>query len=335
MFDVITIGSATRDVFIRPEEARVVKNSKYKTGKGLCFSLESKIDVPEIHFRTGGSAVNSAVTFAQQGLKTAILCKIGKDSRGKSILRRLKKAGVTTSFAIRDKKYLTAYSIIMVAGGGRTIFVHRGATEHLCCDEPVPYNKLKNTKWFYITNLGGRSAKIFLPLINFAHKNNIKIALNPGKTQLKMGKDLVPVLAKIDVLILNQEEASYVTEVEFSKEKEIFQKLDKWVKGIVIMTKGPDGFTACDNQNTYAGGILKEPVYIDRTGAGDAFGSGVVCALIKNKPLDEALQFASANATGVLGEWGANEGLLAVGDDIYKYGKLDIKKRVCRDLIGA
>lgn len=329
MFDVITIGSATRDVFIRPKEARVVKNSKYKTGKGLCFNFESKIEVPEIHFRTGGSALNSAVTFAQQGLKTAILCKIGKDSRGKSILRRLKKVGVTTSFVARDGKYLTAYSIIMVAGGGRTIFTHRGATAHLCCDDPAPFDKLKNTKWLYITNLGGKSSKIFFPLIDFAHKNGIKIALNPGKTQLKLSSKLVPALDKVDVLILNQEEASYLTGIKFKDEKNIFKKLDKWVKGIVVMTKGPDGFTACDNKNIYAGGVLKEPDYVDRTGAGDAFGSALVAGLIKGKPLEDSLQLASANATGVLGEWGANEGLLGVGDDAYKFGKLIIKKKTC------
>jgi len=78
---------------------------------------------------------------------------------------------------------------------------------------------------------------------------------------------------------------------------------------------------------------LSEPLYVDRTGAGDAFGSGFVSALIKGASLDEALQLGSANATGVLGEWGANEGLLEAGDDVYKYGKLDIKKKVCRNLI--
>jgi len=329
MFDVITIGSATRDVFLEPKESRVEKSKKYKTGEGLCFSLGSKIDVPKIHFRTGGSAVNAAITFASQGLKAAVLCKVGKDTRGKSIIRRLKGAGVSTNLIIQDKKYFTAYSVIMVAGGGRTIFVHRGATEHLCCDEPVPYEKLKNTKWFYITNLGGKSEKIFLPLINFAYKNNIKIALNPGKTQLKLGKNLVPVLAKIDALILNQEEASYLTGIKFQDEKNIFKKLDKWVKGIFVMTKGRDGFTACDNKNIYAGGVLKEPVYIDRTGAGDAFGSGVVSAIIKGKSMEEALQSGSANATGVLSEWGANEGLLSSNDNIYKFGKLAIDKKIC------
>jgi len=333
VYDVITIGSATRDVFVRPEEARVVKSSKYKTGKGLCFSLGSKIDVPEINFRTGGSAVNAAVTFSNLGLKVAALCKVGRDTRGRSIIRRLKEVGVKTSFILRDTKYFTAYSIIMVQEGSRTILVHRGATEHLCCDEPIPFEKLKNTKWLYITNLGGKSAKIFLPIIDFAYKNNIRIALNPGKAQLKLGKKLVPILNKVDALILNQEEASYLTETKFKDEKEMFKKLDKWVKGVLIMTKGPSGFTACDNKNIYSGGVLKEPVYIDRTGAGDAFGSGVVSALIQGVSLERALEFGSANATGVLGSWGANEGLLSKKDDLYKYGKLKINKKMCKNLV--
>ena len=330
-YDVITIGSATRDVFVWPKntETQVVKDKKYKTGEGICFSLGSKIDVPEIHFRTGGSAVNAAVTFAKQDLKVAALCKVGKDIRGKAILERFRKTGVSQSFVIRDKKYFTAYSIIIVAEGQRTILVHRGATEHLCCDEPVPYEKVKNTKWLYITNLGGKSAKIFFPLIDFAHENGIKIALNPGKAQLKLGKELIPALEKIDVLILNQEEASYLTGVPFEKEGDVFKKLDKWVKGLVVVTKGPKGFTACDNENIYSGGILKEPVYVDRTGAGDAFGSGLVSAIIQGRPLEEALQFASANATGVLGAWGANHGLLSAGDDAYKFGKLKLNKKSC------
>lgn len=329
MYDVITIGSATRDVFLEPEEGIRDKGKKYKTGEGICFSLGSKIDIPKIYFRTGGSAVNAAITFSNQGLKAACLCKVGRDSRGRSIIKRLEKAGVSTSFVIRDKKYSTAYSLIMVAAGSRTIFVHRGATEHLCCDEPIPYDKLKNAKWLYITNLGGESAKIFFPLVDFANKNGIKIALNPGKAQLKLGKELIPALEKIDILILNQEEAAYLTDVPFEKEEEIFQKLDKWVKGFALMTKGPNGFTASDNKNIYSGGILKEPVHVDRTGAGDAFGSGFVSAIIQGRSADVAFQLASANATGVLGEWGANHGLLRNGDDMYKFGKLKISKKVC------
>lgn len=330
MYDIITIGSATRDVFIKPGESYLDEDQKYKTGKALCLGFESKIDVPELYFFTGGSAVNSAITFSRQGLKTVALCKVGEDSRGQTIIARLQEEGVSTDLVLKDSKYLTAYSVIIVAQGGRTILVHRGATEHLCCDEPIPYEKLKDTRWFYITNLGGESEKIFPPLIEFADENSIKIALNPGKAQLKLGQDLIPVLSKIDIFIVNQEEASELTGVSFQDEDGVFKKLDEWVKGIAVMTKGPKGFSACDNEYMYSSGILEEQKYIDRTGTGDAFGSGLVAGIIKGMPLEEAFQLASANATSVLSEWGANHGLLSKDDDMYKFGKLNISKKACK-----
>ena len=195
----------------------------------------------------------------------------------------------------------------------------------------LPEEKLKEAKWLYITNLGGKSAQIFLTLINFAHENGIKIAINPGQAQLKLGKELRPVLDEIDVLILNQEEAACLTSIDFEKKDEIFKTLDAWTKGFVIITNGPEGFIGCDNSTQYSAGILKEPKYVDRTGAGDAFGSGVVAGIIKGMNLDEALQLASANATSVLGEWGANHGLLSKDDDIYKFGKLKISKKTCHE----
>lgn len=329
MHDVITIGSATYDVFLKPEEGRIAKGKEYEAGEGVCFSFGAKIDAPELHFSTGGSALNSAITFSRQGLRAATLVKIGSDTSGDAIMSRLKEESVSDELVLRDRKYLTAYSVLLIVKGQRTIFVHRGATEHLCCDEPIPYEKLKDAKWFYITNLGGESEKIFTPLIEFAALNNIKIALNPGKAQLNLGKKLGPILSNVDVLILNQEEASRVSGVAFDDRDGIFKALDSWVKGTVIMTRGRDGFVACDNQYTYSGGILKEPKYVDRTGAGDAFGAGCVAGIMKGMSLEDALQLASANATGVLSQWGANEGLLSRNDDMYKFGKLEIVKSPC------
>ena len=330
MYDVVTIGSATRDVFVIPGEFEIEEGAKYKTGKAVCFSLGSKIDVPEIYYKTGGSAINAAVTFARQGLKTACLAKIGNDSRGQSIRDRLKETGVSDELVVVDKKRLTGYSIILTAEGNRTVLVHRGSTEYLCREEGIPLKNLKQTKWFYISHLGGESSNIFSSLIQFASENGIKVALNPGSTQLKMGEKLYPYLDKVDVLILNQEEASNLTGISYDKEEEIFAKLDNTVRGFLIMTKGSDGFTACDNKSTYRAGVLKEPKYVDRTGAGDAFGSGTVSAIIKEQSLDTALETGSANATGVLAEWGANEGLLSADDDIYKFGKLNIEKANCK-----
>jgi len=46
----------------------------------------------------------------------------------------------------------------------------------------------------------------------------------------------------------------------------------------------------------------------------------------KPNNIEYAIQFASANATGVLTAWGANHGLLKKGDSANKYGTLQIKK---------
>ena len=93
------------------------------------------------------------------------------------------------------------------------------------------------------------------------------------------------------------------------------------------MTKGPKGVEVSDGKTRWSAGVLPLKKIVDRTGAGDAFGSGFISALIE-KPgdIEYAIQLASANATGVLTEWGAENGLLKKGDSAHKYGKLQVKK---------
>jgi len=64
MFDVITIGSATVDVF-----ADISK--KFKEVK-----LGDKVLITDLKFETGGGGLNSAVALKKMGLKTAFLGKI-------------------------------------------------------------------------------------------------------------------------------------------------------------------------------------------------------------------------------------------------------------------
>jgi sugar/nucleoside kinase (ribokinase family) len=48
----------------------------------------------------------------------------------------------------------------------------------------------------------------------------------------------------------------------------------------------------------------------ERTGAGDAFGSGCLSALIKGKDITEALLWGTVNSASVIGYVGAQRGLL-------------------------
>ena len=46
--------------------------------------------------------------------------------------------------------------------------------------------------------------------------------------------------------------------------------------GIVAVTSGPDGATVSDGNYIYHAGTFRETKLVDRTGVGDAFGSGFV-----------------------------------------------------------
>ena len=147
--------------------------------------------------------------------------------------------------------------------------------------------------------------------IEFAKKSKIKVALNPSSSQLKLGLEgLKDVLGTVDVLLLNQEEGAKLAGLPFEQEKEIFKRLDEYVKGIVIMTKGPAGVVVSDGEYIYEAGTFKEKKYIDRTGAGDAFGAGFVSGLMRYGTIEEAIRLGAANGTAVVEALGAKNGLL-------------------------
>ena len=183
MFDIITFGSATRDMFVISKNFQILKSDDFVSGKGLCVPLGAKIHIDDVVFASGGGATNTAATFALQGLETACVGKIGDDPGGHALIDELKKLGVNTGMFLKDRKQKTAYSVILsIPGGERTIMVYQGACQQLRKEE-ISWTDLEKTNWFYISVLSGPSGELFEPLINFAYENKIKIAVNPGEAQ--------------------------------------------------------------------------------------------------------------------------------------------------------
>ena len=313
MHDVITFGSATRDMFLFSENYISLKDRKFPSGEGLCVSAGSKIYLEDVLFASGGGGTNAAATFAKQGLKTAYVGKVGSDPGGRDLLEELEGLGVATHFVKKDQKDKTAYSVILSKPGvERTILVYRGACHNLKKTE-IPWHELK-AEWFYLSPFSGESSFLFSEVLDFAAKNGILTAVNPGDSQLAMGKKaLIKILEKVSVLTLNQEEGAKVTGLDFQKDEKILKTLKLWVKnGKVILSKGPAGILAADDKYIYKAGIPRSGI-VDRTGAGDAFGSGLVSSLIKGDSFEEAIQYGTANATACLQEVGAKNGLLKNG----------------------
>ena len=325
-YDVITIGTATQDMFLRGsmfkgeiKDPKELKKLGIHAEEATCFGLGSKISIEEPAIEVGGAAINAATTFSRQGLKTAAFFKIGNDQFGKTITNAMKKDRIA-NIGLVDKNVKTAFSSILLSPDSeRTILTYRGASETVRESE-IPFSKF-NSKWVYISP-SNIKFNIVEKIVSHFYNQKTLVAINPSSAMIKMGiKKLMPILKKTDVLILNREEASYLTKIDYNNKEQIFKKLDGIVKGIFVMTDGKTGAWISDNENIYEVGVFKNKKRADKTGAGDSFGSGFIAGLMQKHEecktglcnidnVKYAARLASANATSNVEQIGATTGIL-------------------------
>ncbi|MFH1036451.1 MAG: carbohydrate kinase family protein [Patescibacteria group bacterium] len=317
-YDVVTFGSAALDVYV------ISKDNVIKSGgkDGIFLPLGEKIEGKKIVFCSGGGGTNAAATFANQGLKVSFCGMVGKDLAGKFVLEDLEKYRIDREFLLETEKRSTNCSVVFLVGERNIIVPYRGASGIINFRD-IPLSRL-NAKWFYLAPLSGNLRKDLSKIVSFGKRKGIKIALNPGKYQLTT-PGIKEILKEADILILNREEASFLTKMPYQDENKIFRKLNELAKGICIMTKGEGGVTVSDGKFLYKAKVLKTKV-VDETGAGDAFSSGFVAEYIKTNNIISAIQFGMANSASNLRKLGAKEGLLEKGQPFKRvkvfYGKL-------------
>jgi len=343
MHDVLAIGTATRDVFLRSPLFKIVRDPKhleklgFPTGEAQCFALGGKIEVEELVATVGGGAANAAVTFARQGFRAAASVAIGNDIPGRVVQEELKREKIKV-FPARHKEKGTAFSNILLSPTGeRTILNYRGASANLSLRD-IPASAL-GARWAYVTP--GHIPFIEIKkIVEALARKKVKIAMNPSQYYVQMGmKKLAPIFRHLALILVNREEAAALTHMRYEDERGIFKKFDEVVKGIAVMTEGPKGVLVSDGARIYRAGIFRDQHVVDRTGAGDAFGSGFVAGLMRKHPtsrishpttdtIQYAIRLGSANATSVVEKIGAQPGILSrtAFDRSARWQRLSIKE---------
>ncbi len=312
MYDIISMGSATRDVFLGADDLKSLKSDEFPTGEAMCFGLGSKIEIKKIVTTTGGGGTNAATTFARQGLKTACIGVVGEDPNGHAVVDELNHEGIDTQYFSFHTEDQTAYSTILVhPSGERTILSYKGEGQHFDVSK-VPFDKLQ-TKWLFLDSLGGHY-DLLEKAVQWAAANNIKLATNPGSKELAHGLEKwKPLLKNFSIVSMNQEEAAGLTGIDYKNEAKIFKCMDELIEGIFVMTKGPEGVVVSDGHYMYRAGVPDSPI-VERTGAGDAFVSGFIAEYVRSGDISKAIQFATANSSSVVTQYGAKAGILKNGD---------------------
>jgi len=287
MFDVITFGSSTVDVFLKV--------------KKLSFRAGSKHLIDNLEVVSGGGGTNTACAFSKQGLKTAHVGLLSNDIFSHVILKDLKRFKVKKFFQRTDKK--TAFSLILSPfQKERSILFYEGAS-HFLSKKHIPFKKIRKTKWFYLAPLHRKSALVLKPLVKFAKENGIKVALNPAKETLK---DCKEVFRDIDFLLMNKEE------IDSLFRGGLQGKIKEMPSKITAITLGKKGSLIWDGKKLFEASSNNVRV-VEKTGAGDAFGSGFVSGLIRENDIEYAIRMAVSNAESCIGKLGAKQGLISKG----------------------
>ena len=305
---IISIGAAVQDVFLSHSEEFEPVSDASTQEQFMQLELGAKADVNNITFSTGGGATNGSVTFARQGLHAVFMGTIGKDPAGQAVLDDLDREGVDTSHVSFSDKHSTGYSVLLLAPSGeRTILTYRGASTHYA-EKNFDLDGI-SADWLYVSSMAG-SFDVLDKLFSQARRKGIKIMFNPGKGELKHPQKLRSLLDDVDVLSVNREEMQRIVEGETPEELAIHAL--NYVP-VAIVSDGPNGVVATDGKTIVKAGMYRDVKVIDRTGAGDAFGSGFLSQWVQERPLAECIVFGSANSTSVVQYIGAKTGILHKG----------------------
>ena len=314
---IVTIGKATQDVFVKSStsfEQHVHKGVAYEQ-----LPVGQKLDLDEVVFATGGNVTNAAVTFARQGLHSRYMWCIGTDVASEAILQSLDSEGVDTAHVIQKENYRASYSVIMMlTGGERTILNYKG-TKLPSNTHDLDFSVIESGDWLYLSALGDMD--LLEKIITRAAKHGVKVMLNPAGAELAEIDKLRTLLEDVEILAVNKEEAQQI--VSGQSMEELIRHAHHYCP-VVIVSDGPHGAFATDGKTIVEAGMYEDVPVVDRTGGGDAFGSGFLSQYAQGASLKDAMIFASANSTSVVTKIGAKDGILHQG---VKLHDMPIKER--------
>jgi sugar/nucleoside kinase (ribokinase family) len=228
----------------------------------------------------------------------------GADDIGDKVKQLVEKQGVELVNFITDRTIHTTYSFILRYKGDRTILVYRDKFDY----KKLNIDKIKKTKWLYLSSLGEGYEKDAIKLIS---EKNIRLAMNPGKHQLEAKKrDFLLLVKMAEIVIVNKEEAEILANVRFPLQmKELYYRLSEFgIKNLIITDAKNGAYTRVGRDIIHQKAIIAKTV--EQTGAGDAFGAGFLARYMKDGDIVEALKWGVVNGAKVTEEIGAQNGIL-------------------------
>jgi 2-dehydro-3-deoxygluconokinase len=289
--------------------------------------MERFFQSPELVATFGGGEANVAVAVAGFGLPARFITVLpGKHPGADAAIRELRGLGVDTSQIVRGEGRMGVYYLEAGANQRPSSVTYDRDRSAIALTKSIDWGKaFAGANWFHITGitpaLSESAAKLAMESVAAAKAGGLTVScdLNYRKNLWKWGKkahEVMPELFQsVDVGIANEEDVQLALGIRGEADVEsghldrgAYEKLAETVlakfpalKMIAITLResksaSHNNWSAClhDRQKFHLSRHYEITNIVDRVGAGDSFGGGLIFGLQELGSHQEALEFAVA-----------------------------------------
>lgn len=265
----------------------------------------------------GGKGLNLGVGLHRLGVTVSMVMAVGRDAAGDAVTQCLRAEGMDTRLVL-PLGAQSGYGVgFITPEGSNFLAAFLGAnalleTAHI----DLGREALLQSQW--VLAHYEVPDEIIVHAFTLARSRHVKTYLNPSPWR----PPALGLMALTDVLVVNATEAVQLlgeAEADLWSRAQWSLQLPHWARKIgwpgrlpeqlLVVTLGEDGCVALSGD----GQIFSVPAYrirqLDATGAGDAFGAGLLYGLMRGDTVEESLRFASACGALIAARIGILDGL--------------------------
>lgn len=316
--NILVVGNLEQDIYLSRINGLSLINEKNRSYNQIAVGEE--LVAQDRQLISGGTASNVALPLSKWGEAVTVLSVTGRDCLLGQMAKDLDANNIATNLIFTSNQISTAcnYRLYDRGTGRQSVIKYSSDWSKLS------FHRLDLSEyqfdWAYVASAGGNFDfydKVFRDLKG----QGCKIMFNPGASELSNLSKCFGLFEDVDVLLVNRSEAEQITHDPTLDGAVV--KLANFVN-LAVITSSEDGVIVSDNKSIWRAGVYQKVASIDRNGVGDAFGAGFLYQYAKTASVAEAIRYASANASSVLGKIGGWTGALSGTE---KLDTLEVRER--------
>ena len=245
----------------------------------------------------GGAAANVARWLAHMGCDTFLCSRVADDTNGLILQKEL------DAFNVRHSDYRVPHEktgtvvVLVSEDGERTMFPDSGSNSGLSSADLPPLDGFTAAYLSGYALINSQSRTNVLEMIQILKAKGIPLVFDPGTVGALRripNSMLQEWIRMMDILLLNEEEALYISQIS-DLHRALIALATK--APVVVIKRGAAGVTAISEQVRTVELRALDVEVIDTTGAGDSFAAGFIASWFDEGIVEKAVENGIAQAS--------------------------------------